>query len=693
MVLSDNPIETKDKDLLKRLPLATKVADLIRSFEGKESFVIGVEGSWGTGKTSFVNLVLEELSKTQDTAVLNFNPWNFSGQNELIEDFFTSLVATIKPLIGDGQRDIDKIKNYALKLARKGEISFSPELSFWGIKFKAGEIKKFSGGTTLQDERKEIDKLLKSIGKKIVVVLDDLDRLDKIETRLVMKLVKMTANFPNTIFLLSYDRKRVAERLQEDGWPGEEYLKKIIQVSFTLPEPDKQGLNNILFKDLDDSIQAIYGEVKFEGTDEKRWGEVNYAGFTELFKTIRDIKRFISSLRLNWSIMGKSEINVIDFIGIEAIRVFAPHFYSAVGANKSLFTGTGSFYSGLSSRDNSAAKQKRYEELLKLATEDVRPHIEKICEELFPQMDSHSGYGSDWEEEWRREKRICAEERFDFYFKLGIPEGAVSESEITNLTQTLSSKKNFSETLLKFAKDKRIRPTLSKLLDHVKELTTDQAKILISSLWDLDEEIIDEKSEVFDFNDTRTQILRLAYHSIKNVVPQEHRSAFLANLVRDSKNLYPAAHFVSILLEEAQKKSGGAEQPLLSIAELQDSKTFLLNRIKQEAQEGKLIEEKNFSFYLYRWKEWEGDDAQVKAYAENLIKTRQGLLSYLKGFVLKVLSSNGNYNKLEKKALGDFMNLGDIEKLVGQITDSEIEQLGAKEKEAIDLFKNPKKDW
>src|SRR5579863_9601788 len=130
MILSDNPIEEKNKDLLKRLPLAIKVADLIRSFEGKESFVIGIEASWGAGKTSFLNLILEELSKTDDTVVLNFNPWNFSGQNELIEDFFTSLVATIKPLIADSQGDIDKIKNYASKLARKGEISFSPEISF-----------------------------------------------------------------------------------------------------------------------------------------------------------------------------------------------------------------------------------------------------------------------------------------------------------------------------------------------------------------------------------------------------------------------------------------------------------------------------------------------------------------------------------------------------------------------------------
>ena len=95
----------------------------------------------------------------------------------------------------------------------------------------------------LEAERNNINLELTKLSKKIVIVIDDIDRLDKDETRLIMKLVKMTANFPNTIFLLAYDRQRVVERLEEDGWPGEEKKKKIIQVSFTLPNPDRQGLD------------------------------------------------------------------------------------------------------------------------------------------------------------------------------------------------------------------------------------------------------------------------------------------------------------------------------------------------------------------------------------------------------------------------------------------------------------------
>ena len=96
MILPDYPIEDKDADKLHRAPLASKVAELIKNFQGKESFVIGVEGAWGSGKTSFINLVLKELYGNENIIFVHFNPWNFSGQNELIADFFATLHSSIK---------------------------------------------------------------------------------------------------------------------------------------------------------------------------------------------------------------------------------------------------------------------------------------------------------------------------------------------------------------------------------------------------------------------------------------------------------------------------------------------------------------------------------------------------------------------------------------------------------------------
>jgi predicted KAP-like P-loop ATPase len=688
MILPDTPIEDKDSDKLRRAPLAVKVAELVNSFEGKESFVVGIEGVWGSGKTSFVNLVVDNLSP-EKTVVIPFNPWNFSGQNELIEDFFTTLVSQISEFKSDKNK-AKQIKGMVSKLTRKSEFAFSPEISAFAglVKFKANDLFKWSADEkTLQQERKDADILFRGLDKKIVVVIDDIDRLDKFETRLIMKLVKMTANFPRTVFLLAYDRKRVAQRLAEDGWDGEEFLKKIIQVSFTLPEPDRQGLNNILFSDLDASITPIYGEVKLEGEDEKRWNSIGYAGFPLLFKTIRDIKRFISSLRLNWSIMGKEEINMVDFIAIEAIRVFAPDFYSGITSNKSLFTSTDSAMSAYRSK-NEASKAERYAELLKRVPEEIRPIIEKITTELFPQMGT--GYGHDWQQKWRTDRRICAEERFDFYFQLGIPEGRVSETETDNAIKTLTSKEEFTATILKEQEDKKLRAFLSKLLDYVDKLTKDQVKVLALTLWDLEKKIDDGRSAGFDFNDVETQTLRLVYHAIKKVVPKAERGAFISELIKENTTLYYPTHFVAVLGQELEKEGRSEDDYLITKDQIGEPEQLLLTMIKKAAQSGTLVNEPNFAFFIFRWKHWENAE-EPKKYLTELIKTRNGLLSFLKGFVQKVYSSNGNYNHIDKKGLTDLIPKETLDDLVNAITSDELAQMGEKEKEAVELYKNPKR--
>lgn len=157
MILPDSPITKKDKDLLNRFPLAEKISELIKNHQNDESFVIGIEGRWGSGKTSFVNLIRQELK--DNVFMINFNPWNFTGQNELIEDFFASLISVLHTSDTEDE-DIKKIKKYALKLTKKSEVSFSPEVSLAGglINFKAGELFKFFAEKNLEEVKEKIIK-------------------------------------------------------------------------------------------------------------------------------------------------------------------------------------------------------------------------------------------------------------------------------------------------------------------------------------------------------------------------------------------------------------------------------------------------------------------------------------------------------------------------------------------------------
>jgi predicted KAP-like P-loop ATPase len=681
MVMPDYPIEDRDGDKLHRAPLAKKVAELIAGFKGKESFVIGIEGQWGSGKTSFINMILKEISDDSSLIFINFNPWNFTGQNELISDFFSAL-------LGELQDKVDKdIRNTLKSYASKLQFSYSPEFStpIGSIGFgKFGKNK-----DSLKKQRDKIDKTLKSLDKKIVVIIDDTDRLDEEETKLIMKLVKMTANFPNTVFLLAYDREQVAKKLGENG-VGDEYLKKIIQVSFTLPVADELGLRKILFSDLEDTIKNVYGikEVNLEGNDEKRWNDLVYKGIQKPFKTVRDIKRYISSLRLNWSIVEKEDVNQIDFIAIEIIRVFAPSLYSGISANKSLFTGL----HGLTDygEKNKQTLKLKTKELIESLPKDLQETMEGICEVLFPHLDN-AHYGSDWEQIWKKERRICLDERFGFYFQLGIPDGAISEVEANDLSQYFGDKEAFSMRIIELSKDKRLRAMLVKILNRVDSLTEEQLKTIVSTFWDLEKDIIDERDEIFDFDDSETQISRITYHGIKHL-PAEKRFSVLKQLVVESKTLYPAIRFVAILLDQ-QQKNQQSEPPLITDIEAEELKVIALKKITDLVAINKLEDESKIVFVLYRWKEWETPE-KVKDYIKKLISTQKGLLIFLKGFVNKVLSSNGNYYSLDKKGIEPLYPISEIEALVDKITDKEQGLLNNKESQALDLFKNPpSRDW
>lgn len=73
-MIPDNPILTKEKDLLHRYSLASRIAGVINCFGGDESLVVGIEGEWGSGKTSFINLILEDLKSANAISAKTAEP-------------------------------------------------------------------------------------------------------------------------------------------------------------------------------------------------------------------------------------------------------------------------------------------------------------------------------------------------------------------------------------------------------------------------------------------------------------------------------------------------------------------------------------------------------------------------------------------------------------------------------------------
>jgi AAA+ ATPase superfamily predicted ATPase len=115
-IRGDGPVKTSKEDLLNRAKLVETIADQLRRINSSEGFVVGIIGPWGSGKTSLINLVLEELRKTSAYTVLEFNPWMFSGADQLVERFFSELAGQL------GEKPKKRLKSVAEGFAKYGRL-------------------------------------------------------------------------------------------------------------------------------------------------------------------------------------------------------------------------------------------------------------------------------------------------------------------------------------------------------------------------------------------------------------------------------------------------------------------------------------------------------------------------------------------------------------------------------------------
>ena len=228
---TDKPIKNSSEDLLGRKSFSKTLAEAVDKYKETESLVIGLFGKWGVGKTSIINMILENLN---DKIVVHFSPWNYSTHSDLINLFFLELKQSI--LDSGNVQDEKSLEKAFLKYKRAiKDVSKNPIvrglLSALLQKLFGVHLEELWSPPSLEKTRDQLIKELKKTNCKIIVVIDDIDRLTNEQVRDIFQLVKQVANFPNVIYLLSMDREIVCRALHEvQKVDGHEYLDKIIQI-------------------------------------------------------------------------------------------------------------------------------------------------------------------------------------------------------------------------------------------------------------------------------------------------------------------------------------------------------------------------------------------------------------------------------------------------------------------------------
>ncbi|HEY9664081.1 MAG TPA: P-loop NTPase fold protein, partial [Allocoleopsis sp.] len=261
--IGDNPIKREEDDSLGRTSSARVFADQVSRLDFSEGVVVGILGPWGSGKTSFINLARPEWERAEIRAV-DFNPWMFSGAEQLVESFFIELAAQLKihPDLAETGRNLEE---YGEMFAGMGWL---PIVGPWIERVKATSdliatlLKRRREGVS--GKRKKLTEALEKLEKPVIVVIDDVDRLSTSEIRDIFKLIRVTVNFPNIIYVVAFDRARVETALEDQGLPGRDYLEKILQVAIDLPAIPDEVLNAQIFSTIDKSLVGISNAGHFD---------------------------------------------------------------------------------------------------------------------------------------------------------------------------------------------------------------------------------------------------------------------------------------------------------------------------------------------------------------------------------------------------------------------------------------------
>ncbi len=228
--LSDDPIASKTQDRFGRAPFAARIAETIAKRADPSSIVIGLFGPWGDGKTSVLKMMEESLGPHQNAIAIRFNPWHFPSEEALLRGFFATLAETLGKEPGFKGRAAELLGKY-------GGLLSAVSVALPGVEINPGEAAKNLGEALskvgLDELKDEIDALLLESGKRLVILIDDIDRLDRNETHAIFKLVKLSASFKYTCYVLAFDDDVVSAALGERyGAGGAEAGRAFLEKSF-----------------------------------------------------------------------------------------------------------------------------------------------------------------------------------------------------------------------------------------------------------------------------------------------------------------------------------------------------------------------------------------------------------------------------------------------------------------------------
>lgn len=662
MLSSDKPIQLESEDFLGFSHFADALSLSLTEMAPDEGIVISLEGAWGSGKTSAIQLVerrliirelARELNKPIDelaalewsvissewenrrasrrSHVIRFNPWNFSGQENLVRAFFTEVGAVVgHPADGAVAVAIKRITDYLPTIGTvvgAGTSLVAGGAATAGVAATAGRAvgegaqRLFDRNLSLESSKRELAKALKEAEKRVVVVIDDIDRLLPSEMRAIFSLVKSLGDLPNLLYVLSFDRAVVSSVLKAGIEPIDpEFLEKVIQVQLKLPPPWQAEIRSLFFS----KVNEVTGDVGVN--DEGRWQVAFFEAIAPYIRTPRDVARFRNTLQVIWpNVVG--DVDLTDLLLLITLQLSEPAIFDLVFEN----------IEELSGESVSYLPDEKFASRFDPVGAKNEVVAKKLLGHLFPSLargwNRHDMDGVPYMKK-REQRRICTKEYYRNYFLFGREESRVSKYEIEAMLSSSSPEASLSALLSRLEeKPERLRHSpVGNFLDQLAETVHSKPFLsdgVLRALLDQSDRLIlraDRRWEFFVEDNLRRldSILKFGLTPLS----AEQRLQRLETLCSHQTGLTLASVMVhglgaqhGLFGDDKSKEieSYIAEEDVIEAAEK------IVDRIRTAAADGSLLKSPRPIRLIFGWR-WMGDVKHVRYWLQNEIKIPSSVL-------------------------------------------------------------------
>ena len=427
----DDPVD-RAGDRLDRERLAGQLARAIRTVsEQSRSAVVGLVGPWGSGKTSVLGEI-ETVLRGHSWYVGKHNPWVYSDYKGAVAGFFTALRDTVPgEVLGKEWRE--SVGAWISRVAPIGAAGGVVGVDATGAVGIVGAL--ISGDRSPLTLRDKAVEGLNQLAHPVLIILDDLDRLEPRELLFTFKLVRLLGRLPNVYYLLAYDEETLTEVLQRTDLVGnapgraQQYLEKVVQVRLEIPPLLADQQVALMNEGIEDLCARFSIELTVDATTrlQHAWADC----LSNYLVQPRAMKRLFTQIdALLPEVQG--EVDFVDFVLMTFLRTFERSTFDLVLAYRDELLHTMATFGH--TKETNADRWSRWRGMLSEQAARHPASIAKLLSELFLPLRSareNMTYSSGHYEDVRRRFGVGSDEYFDRYVQVGVPTSDIAEATLT----------------------------------------------------------------------------------------------------------------------------------------------------------------------------------------------------------------------------------------------------------------------